>query len=170
MASSFLKRRNMLCGLVAAGGAAALATLDVARAAADDDEVKLDKVPDIVKKTADKAVPGAKWTTAFKDKEEDKDVYELHGTDDKGRNIEVEVFADGMLIKVQKEIPIKEVPKVAMKAVEGKMPKFKITGAMEVFLDGKVIAYELEGRRPKDKDDISVLVTADGKRIAIEDE
>lgn len=137
---------------------------------ADEKPIDLAKLPAKVKKAANDAVPGAKWKEAFTDEDEGKVFYTLEGTDAKGRNVSVEVTAEGKVNEVETEIPLKDVPKVVMDALRAKMPKFKISAVSEVRQEGKVVGYNFDGQRPaKDKEDITVSVSADGKTIEIDD-
>lgn len=145
-----------------------LAPAGVVRAA-DQEEIDLAKVPQNVKTAASKVVAGVKWTAAFKSKDEGKTIYDLEGTDEDGRKIEVEVFADGKVVQYQKEVPLKDVPNVVTDALKAKMPKFKVSLAAQVFHDGELVAYHFDGKRPKDKEDIGVLVSLNGKKIAVEE-
>ena len=129
------------------------------------DDIAMAKVPAAVKKAAEKAVPGGKWESAFSET-----IYELEGTDGKGRAVVVEVSDDGEVNEVNTELPIKEVPETVMTALKSKMPRFKIETVFESKQGGKIAGYSFEGKRPRDKEEIGVFVSPDGKTIEIDDE
>lgn len=137
----------------------------------DDKPQKIDlaKLPAKVRKAADAAVPGAKWEEAHKDTEEGVVIYELDGTNARGRDVTVMVTAEGKVTEVETELPLTEVPQLVRDALKAKMPRFKITAAFEIREEGKVTSYDFEGKRPKDKEEITVSVSVDGKTIEIED-
>ncbi len=78
---------SMICvlGLMGLGGAR------------DDDDQRLEvaEVPAAVRQAADKALPGAKWTEAVKETEDDGAVYRLEGTNPRGHEAQVEISAEG---------------------------------------------------------------------------
>jgi len=164
----FLIRRG-LDRIAILGGAAAFA-LGAAPALGDDDgEIELSKVPAVVRKAADKAVAGAKWSSAYMDRDDSGVVYELDGTDAKGRDVIVELTAAGKVNEIETEIPLPDVPAGVQKALKAKYPRFTTTASFEVVRGGKVAGYAFEGRRPRDKEDIDVFVSADGKTVEIEE-
>lgn len=166
--ATFLDRRGLHRIAVAAGAAFVLGP--GLALAGDDGEVPLAKVPDVVRKAADKAVAGAKWSAAYMDRDDDGAVvYELDGTDPKGRDVIVEITAAGKMKEIETEIPIPDIPAGVQQALKAKMPRFKATAAFEVSRGGKVAGYSFEGRRPRDKEDIDVFVSADGKLVEIEE-
>lgn len=139
-------------------------------ARAGDDDIPIDKLPAAVKKAIDAAVPKAKWTTAGKSEEDKKVSYEIEGEDAKGRYVWVEVTAEGKVVEVQTEVPLKDAPKVVADALTKQFPRFKVETTYEVQVDGKVARYDFEGKRPKDKEEITISVSADGKTIDVYDE
>ncbi len=65
-------------------------------------KVPLDKVPEVVKEAARKAVPGIVLTAAYKEVERGKTVYELKGkVGDK--KYEIEVTPQGKVLEVEKD-------------------------------------------------------------------
>jgi uncharacterized protein YxeA len=165
MADVLLNRRRALWSLAAGGVASSMLLGEPARAA--DDEIDLAKVPDKVKKAADKAVPGAKWTSASKSVEDGEVTYELEGTDAKQRYVSVEVSAEGKVSEVQTEIHFKEVPEVVRSALKSRMakanlPKLEASTTYEVRQDGKVVRYDFEMV-------IGVYISANGKEVEFDD-
>lgn len=149
--------------------AAVALALGAAPARGDDDEVPLAKVPAVVRKAADAAVAGAKWSAAYTDRDDSGVIYELDGTDAKGRDVIVEITAAGKVREIETEIPIRDVPAGVQKALKAKFPRFVATASYEVVREGKVAGFAFEGRRPRDKEDIDVFVSVDGKTVEIEE-
>lgn len=138
-----------------------------------EEPIALAKVPEVVRKAADKAVPKAKWTEAFKDKDdEDKVFYVLEGKNAKGRGVTVEVWADGEVSEIATAIPFAEVPAVVTAALKKKLPTFKADHAFEMQEDEEVTGYEFVGHKGKGKKgaEMTVFVSADGETVDIIDE
>lgn len=135
-----------------------------------EEEVPLAKVPEVVRKAADKAVEGAKWEAAYKVQEDGETFFELAGKDSKSREVIVTVTPQGEVDEVVTEIALKDIPEVVTAAVKEKYPRFKVKLAFEITDEGKVTGYDLEGRRPKDKNDIGIHVSADGKTVEIDED
>src|SRR6185503_9465021 len=73
----------------------------LAGAIAYGEDVDLSKVPQEIRTAADKAVPNAKWSSATKESDEDKNSwYDLEGEDAKGRYVCVSVYTDGTVDEV----------------------------------------------------------------------
>lgn len=96
--------------------------------------------------------------------------YELEGKDARGREVTIEVSAEGKITEVHTEISLKEVPKVVTAAVAVRMPKFKPRVVFEVRQDGEISSYALAGVRPRDKTEVVVVVSADGQQVDIDDD
>lgn len=159
--------------LFAALGASASASLLVAPAAADaapTDDVALTDVPAKVRKAADAAVPGARWSDASREEEDGEVLYELEGKDARKRPVTIEITAAGTVTEIETEIPLQEVPELVKSALRAKMPRFKVASAYEVREEGKVSGYSFDGKRPRDKEEISVYVSKDGKEIEKDDD
>ena len=129
------------------------------------EDLPMNKVPANVRKAAEKEVPGGKWESASS-----QVIYELEGTDAKGRAVTVEVDDEGEVGDVSTELAVKEVPETVLSALKAKMPRFKIETVFESKQNGKVAGYSFEGKRPKDKEEIGVFVSPDGKTIEIDEE
>jgi hypothetical protein len=71
------------------------------RSPSGEERVSLDKVPAAAKAAADKAIPGVRWEKAEKEREHGKLVYELKGSDPKGKEVKVEVSPDGKQVTVE---------------------------------------------------------------------
>ena len=86
-------------------------------AGADDEKIDLGKVPAGVMEAAKKAVPGAKWSEAFEQAEDDEVVYSLEGEDAAGNGVWAEVTAAGKVNEVGSEIESAKVPPVVAAAL-----------------------------------------------------
>jgi hypothetical protein len=116
---------------------------------------------------ARKAVPGAKWSIASKEEEDDGVVYALDGEDAAGNHVWVEVTAAGKVNELGSEIESAKVPSVVAAALSKRFPRFQASETCEVRQDGKVIRYDFEGKRPRDKEKITVSVSPEGKTVEI---
>ncbi|MEO6807630.1 MAG: PepSY domain-containing protein [Isosphaeraceae bacterium] len=150
-------------GCVAAWGMIGLLAVP---ALGDDDLIDLAQVPAVVTQAAAKAVPGARWTSAEKDDEDGKVVYELSGANAKGQVVDVSVTAEGTVLEVETEIALADVPAVVTAALKAKHPKFKPESVESVAKNGKVVAYEFDGDGPNGED-VEISVSADGKTVNI---
>jgi uncharacterized membrane protein YkoI len=155
--------------IVSIAGLALMGFLIVpARSDEEHQRVDLGSLPAAAKEAADKAVPGAKWEKASEETEKGKTVYEIEGYDAQGRDVEVEVTADGKVLQVETEIAMSKVPGVVTDALQAKLPKFKPEGVKSIAKEGKVVSYEFEGDDEKGKE-IEVYVDADGKTVKVEE-
>jgi hypothetical protein len=159
--------RLALATMVAAMGFSGFGS---APARGDDEPVDLAKVPAVVRKAAEKAVPGIKLMEATKGTEEGQTTYTLSGVDAKGNDAEVEVTPEGKIVAISLEIRLQDVPKVVMSALRAKLKGYRPTDVMAVY-DGnrKLIEYFFEGKDAKGKD-VDVTVSADGSSVEIDDE
>src|SRR5580704_11005280 len=98
-----------ILGLMAVVAATAAALV---RAGDDDDKVPLDKLPKEVTETLKKKFPGAELVSATTDADEkDKPTYEVT-IKFKKHQIDVTLTPAGTILQVEREIEVKEVPKV----------------------------------------------------------
>jgi hypothetical protein len=133
--------RNLL--KVAAAGAALGFLASVAVVQAGEKKVELDKVPKAVMDAIKAKFPDAKLLGASTEKEGDKTVYEISFTY-KDHHHDVTLEPDGKVVSVEKEIPIKDLPRLITDALEAKYPKAKLTKAEELSKgDFKLYAYEV---------------------------
>jgi hypothetical protein len=128
-------------------------------------DLEVSQVPPAVRKAAEKAAPGATWSSASS-----QIIYELEGKDAKGRAVVVEVDDVGEVGEVTTELSAGDVPSAVTNALRTKMPRFKVDAVFESRQDGKVTGYSFEGRRPRDKEAIGVFVSLDGKTIEVEED
>lgn len=104
-----------------------------------------------------------------KDLQGDKDgdyVYDMRGTIAKGRDIQVQVEADGDILESTVEVPLEKVPAVVTDALKKARPKFEIGTAYALREGGKLIGYHFEGKGPKGRDR-TISVTPDGKQVEV---
>jgi hypothetical protein len=162
-----------LMGACAAVGLAVLATL----AWADDkqadkktekaEKVAADKLPEKIKAAIKERLPGAEVTSAEKENEDGKVVYDIE-LKHEGRKYEMDILEDGTLIEIEKEVKAKDLPEAVAKAIKDKYPDATIKEIMEVnkVKDKKETPdhYEvvLVGKDKKEKE---VEVSLDGKSV-----
>lgn len=154
-------------------GAAAVAGLVLAGlAAAADKKVGLDKVPKAVRDAVKARFPAGEVTSVEKETDDGKVVYDIELTE-KGRKYEMDIREDGTVLEIEKEVPLKDVPKAVTDALAARYPKAKVTEVMEVNkVDGKKetpIHYEAT-IDTADKKGLEVIVSLDGKSVKTEDE
>ena len=132
--------------------------------------IPLNDVPENLLAVAKKLLPNAVFKTADIEKETDGTlVYEIQGTLEKGRKVEVDVLESGKIQEFEVEYSLDLVPGAVIKAIEKKMPGFTPS-----FIEAshsaskKVVAYELVGMYGGKKMDIEV--SADGRKIEISDQ
>jgi Putative beta-lactamase-inhibitor-like, PepSY-like len=138
---------------------------------ADDKAEKIapDKLPKAVADAIKARFPEGKITSAEKENEDGKVVYDIELTSG-GLKYEMDIHEDGTIAEIEKEI--KEVPAAITKAIEGKYPKAKIVEVMEVnkLKDKKEtpehyeVTIENEGKKSE------VIVSLDGKSVKTEAE
>ena len=151
---------KMLCGL----GLAAVVALTAVLARADDEEkVPIDKLPKAVTDAIKDKYPGAELVSATKDTDDDGVTYDVT-IKYKKQELDVTLTPEGKIVQVEREIEVKEVPKVVHDAVKKKYPGSTIKGASEISKDDKVAEYELE-IVTKDKKTLDVTFDKDGKFI-----
>jgi len=151
---------KILCGL----GLATVVALTAVLARADDEEkVPLDKLPKAVADAIKDKYPGAELVSATKDTDDDGVTYDVT-IKYKKQELDVTLTPEGKIVQVEREIEVKEVPKVVMDAVKKKYPKATFKGASEITKDDKVAEYELDVVT-KDKKHLYVTFDTDGKFI-----
>ena len=136
-----------------AAGIAALA-LSCGPAPAQDSVEKiidLSEVPKAAMTAARAAAGDVELTVGNTETKGDKTVYELRGRMADGMTLEVDVFADGTIEEVEREIDPAEVPKVVMDAVKAKYPGFTARRVEANERGGQLVEYNIEGRRSDGK-------------------
>jgi uncharacterized membrane protein YkoI len=155
------------CAVVAVAGLIALG----AAAVADDKAEKLspDKLPKAVADAIKARFPDGKVTSAEKETEDGKVVYDIELTVG-GVKYEADIHEDGTIVEVEKEI--KDVPAVVAKAIEGKHPKAKVVEVMErsTVKDKKETPADYEVTIEDGGKKSEVIVSLDGKSVKTEAE
>ena len=128
---------------------------------ADEEKTPLDKVPAAALQAVKKRFPDAQISGASKETEDGKTVYEVT-LKDKGRTVEVTATAEGTLLTIEREIPMKEVPEVVKKTFDAKNANAKVQSIEEVIkVEGaKETLQYYEFHLPGD---VEVCIFPDGK-------
>jgi len=138
---------------------------------ADDKAEKLspDKLPKAVADAIKARFPDGKITSAEKETEDGKVVYDIELTSG-GLKYEMDIHEDGTVEEIEKEI--KEVPAAVAKAVEGKYPKAKIVEVMErsKVKDKKETPVDYEVTIEQDGKKSELIVALDAKSVKTEAE
>jgi hypothetical protein len=128
-------------------------------ARAQETEIPIDQVPQVVQDAAKAKFPGAEWRGAAKEVEEGKTVYEMSITH-KEHKMDVTFKSDGTLVLVETEVPEKELPAAVLQAVKDKYP------------DAKIDLVESVQKGPEVKKEVDYyefhLTAADKKSIEVE--
>jgi uncharacterized membrane protein YkoI len=134
---------------------------------AKEEKLTEDKIPAKVLAAVKGRFPGAKITSASRERADGKVVYDIE-LEQKGRKYEMDIQEDGTILEVEKEVPLKEVPEAVTRALQAKYPGATIEIVMEVNLvkDKKETPdhYEVTivGADKKKKE---VIVSLDGKSV-----
>jgi biopolymer transport protein ExbD len=88
--------------------------------------------------------------------------YQLNGTAAKGKDLTVEVTADGKITEVKREIDLEEVPKPVMVALKSKAPLFRVEIVHKVTRGDTVAGFLFAGKKRR-----IAYVSSDGKEIEI---
>lgn len=91
-------------------------------------------------------------------------IYDLRGQIVKGRDITVQVSAEGEILESVVEIPKDKVPKEVLNALIMAHPKYKISVVYAIREKDTIIGYQFEGKGAKGHDK-SISVSADGKTV-----
>lgn len=132
--------------------------------------IPLETVPEELQTRARELLPKASFETANTEKEADGTlVYEIQGTLDDGRKVEVDLFENGDIEEFEIEFSMDLVPGAVLKAIEKRMPGFA-PSYIEASHSAskKVVGYEFVGELKGKKLDIDV--SADGRRIELADQ
>ena len=94
-------------------------------------------------------------------------LYDMRGTLSKGgRDIHVQVNAEGELLEWTVEVPLDKVPEAVTEALKKSQPKFEVGTAYSLHEGKKLICYHFEGKGPKGRDK-TISVTPDGKQVEV---
>ncbi|WP_424927101.1 hypothetical protein [Amaricoccus tamworthensis] len=116
------------------------------------------------------ALGDVKITGANTETEDDGSVvYEIQGTVDSGRRIEIDIDPDANVVEIEIEFFEKDVPGAVLKSVGAKMPDFVPEFIEASHSDSlQVIGYEFAGKIGDSPMDIEV--SADGRDITVADD
>jgi len=136
-------------------------TLVVRSTHADEGKTPLDKLPAAALQAVKKRFSDAQISGASKETEDGKTVYEVT-LKDKGHTVEVTATAEGTLLTIEREIPLKEVPEVVKNAFDAKNANTKVQSIEEVIkVEGaKETLQYYEFHLPGD---VEVCIYPDGK-------
>jgi uncharacterized membrane protein YkoI len=150
----------IVCALVVAGPGRA-----------QEEKVPLDKVPKAVSETIKKRFPKAEVTSASKEAEDGKTVYEVQLTD-AGHKCDVTVTPEGQLVSIERTIAEKDLPKTTAATLKEKWPgaKYEIIEEVIHVKDGKesMDYYEVL-MTTADKKKVEACVDASGKVVKTEE-
>lgn len=128
-------------------------------------DIQIKDVPPQVLLTAKRVLPDAKWTMASWDLGDNGlPVIEVEGTLN-GKKVEVDVYTDGGIEEVERDISESEVPAAVMTALKKYVPGFQIASVNKSETSGVVDRYEFH-----DANDLSVKIGEFGQRILITSE
>ena len=168
---------GVLC-LAAVAGLLTAATLSSADDKKDDkkeekaEKIAPDKLPQKIKDAIEGRFPKAEITSAEKEKEDGKIVYDIE-LKHEGRKYEMDILEDGTIIEIEKEVKLKDLPAAVADALKAKFPDATIKEVMEVnkVKDKKETPDHYEVTIVgKDKKEKEVIVSLDGKSIKGEKE
>jgi uncharacterized membrane protein YkoI len=156
-----MRRTIGMLGVSALMGLVVLAAVEAAGEKVAEKDIPK-KVMDAVKAR----FPGAKITSAEKEKSGGDVIYDIELTH-KGRKYEMDINEDGTVVEVEKEVLFQELPKRVAKALRAKFPKATIKVVMEVnkvkgnkeVPDHYEVTIETGGKTRE------VIVSLDGKSI-----
>ncbi len=131
---------------------------------AEEEEIALSEVPEVVIAAAKKAVKGIVLTKAEKETTDDGVIYEVGGTAKK-KAYDLSISSDGEVLSIEVEVALSDVPKKVIAAAKKAVPGIELTKA-EKEKTKKGVFYELEGKLG-DKE-YEILITPAGKVIEIE--
>lgn len=80
-------------------------------------DIRLEDVPENIRRVAEYYAPGTTFTAAGIETENGLTIYELSGPMPDGRRIEVDVFASGELDEIEMEADVADLPRAVMDAV-----------------------------------------------------
>lgn len=137
--------------------ALALATPALAQ---EETKVELSAVPAAAMEAAQKAAPGVTFETANIDNDEGTETYELTGKLASGKQVEVDVLADGTIEEVEEEIDAAAVPAEVQATLDKELAGFASTMIEKSTRPNGVVVYEFEGQH--DGKEIDAEINADG--------
>lgn len=115
----------------------AMSLTGLARAADDEQEIPLDKVPKPVLAAVRKKFPDAKLESAARETEDGDTFYEVF-IRHKGHEIYIVCEPEGKIVEIDRQITVKELPKPVAQALKSRFPKAAISSVEEVTEDDQV--------------------------------
>lgn len=158
-----MSRRWVLCIVMGLSLLAAVAATGWA-SGDDEEQVSIDQVPAAVKATILKEAKGGTVKKIERETEKGKTIYEAEINID-GREIEIEVAADGTLLEIEEEVSLDQVP-AAVKATILKEAKGAAIMEVERETSSGKTFYEAEWRA--DGKEVEIKVAADGTLLGRE--
>lgn len=142
-----------------------LFTTGIVSVSAQNVDIQIKDVPPQVLLSAKRVLPNAKWTMASWDLGDNGlPVIEVEGTLN-GKKVEVDVYTDGGIEEVERDISESEVPSEVMTALKKYVPGFQITSVNKSETSSVIDRYEFH-----DANDMSVKIGEFGQRILITSE
>ena len=107
--------------------------------------IDMNEVPPVVRDAALRAAGSVKLVDAAQETSRHGVVYELSGCTAEGAKIEVDVYPDGTLQEVQREIGVTDVPRNMLDVARANVPNFQPSMVMASHREGPVLSYDMEG-------------------------
>lgn len=128
-------------------------------------DIQIKDVPPQVLLSAKRVLPDAKWSIANWDLGDNGlPVIEIEGSLN-GKKVEVDVYTDGGIEEVERDISESEVPAAVMTALKKYVPAFQIAAVNKSETSGVIDRYEF-----RDSNGISVKIGEFGQRVLITSE
>jgi hypothetical protein len=99
--------------------------------------------PKMVKATAEKAHAGAKMLSCHAEHDDDVDLYEMKLKTADGKDLELEIGADGAIIATEERIAPAKIPAAVTKSIEGKFGGVSVSESSRVTTAAGEVAYEI---------------------------
>lgn len=142
---------------------------------ADEETIAVKDLPKAVTAAVQAKFPKGKLTSASKEEEDGKTVYEV-ALEDNGTKVDVAVSAKGKILEIEKAIATTSLPPAVLAAIQAKYPKAKVKAAEEVAEfeegeedEGPETFYEVD-LSIAGKPSLEVKVSPKGKIIEEEDD
>jgi Putative beta-lactamase-inhibitor-like, PepSY-like len=136
-------------------------------AAAAQEKIEADKLPQKVKDALKARFPGSMVTQATKEMENGEVIYDIEMTVG-GKKHEMDCKEDGTIVDIQNEIDAKDLPAAALNAIKAKYPgsTIKEVGEILVVKDKKETRDHFEVIiETADKKEMELTVSLDGSKI-----
>lgn len=135
----------------------------------EESEVSLEEVPAAALEAAQAKAEGVEFIKAQIDNDEGTETYELSGTAENGKAIEVDVLADGTIEEVEEEIDASELPQEVSAALEENLAGFQPSYIEKSTRDdGATVVYEFEGEH--NGKEIDAEINEDGSNFSMNED